>query len=500
MKILTALTVGVLVLCFGSGALGQTPLTTIRVASGLTRPLYVTHAPGDYKRVFIVEQRSGTTGRIKILNLANGVVNATPFLSISPVSTLSEQGLLGLAFHPNYAANGFFYVFYTEPGPFGGTAVIARYTVSANPDIADPLSAMPVLRLFEPTGFHNGGWIAFGADGYLWVAAGDGGKNNAQTITGSLLGKILRLDVNGDDFPADPLRNYAIPPDNPFVGATGDDEIWAYGLRNPWRCSHDRLTGDLWIADVGQSDWEELNFEGAQTSPFVARNYGWMCMEGFHCTGIPVCTCNAPELTLPIHEYAHGGSPFNCSITGGYVYRGCAIPDLQGWYFFSDYCSARLWSLRYNGTVITDFVDRTAELHPGAPMDISNVSSFGEDALGELYICDLTGGEVFKIVPAVVVGPDCNNNGRRDACDIQSGLSADTNNNGIPDECEPEFCYPNCNGDGTPLGQPLLNIADFGCFQSKFAVGDPYADCNGDTLLNLADFGCFQTKFALGCR
>jgi len=378
----------------GPASRGGVLPTTIRVASGLSKPLFVTHAPGDFQRIFIVEQ----AGKIRILR--NGQLLAPAFLDVDPISACCvERGLLGLAFHPDYAVNGQFYIDYTDNL---GDIVIARYSVSADPDIANPPPDI-VLRIDHPnnTQTHNGGWISFGPDGYLYVAVGDAGAfnvltSNAQDITENLLGKILRIDVNADGFLADPDRNYAIPPDNPFVGVDGDDEIWVYGLRNPWRCAFDADTGDLYIADVGHNDWEEINFRSAGSPD--PRNYGWKCMEGAHCTTYGGCTCPSPALTLPIHEYGRTGTPSNCSIIGGEVYRGCAITELLGTYFYSDYCSDQIWSFRYNGTV-TELQNRTAAFDPPGVLDISSISSFGKDAAGELYICDLSGGEVFKIIP-----------------------------------------------------------------------------------------------------
>ncbi len=422
------------------GAIGDAALTTDTVATGLSRPLYVTHVPGDFGRVFVVEQRvgTGTTARIRIVTLPDHALLPTPFLTVSGVSTGDEQGLLGLAFHPDYASNGYFYINYTDSG---GTTRIVRYTVSGDPDVADSGSATAVLSIAQPFSNHNGGWMGFGPDGYLYISTGDGGSandpgNRAQDITSQLLGKMLRLDVNGDDFPDDPNKNYSNPADNPFVGETGDDEIWAYGLRNPWRPAFDRATGDLFIADVGQGTWEEINFQPAASTG--GENYGWRCMEGNHCTGLTGCTCDVDcgnqLLVCPIYEYNHNSDGFSCSVTGGYVYRGCAIPDLVGTYFFADYCSDRIKSFRYDGT-ISAFTDRTAELDPPGGTTITSITSFGEDAFGELYICD-RGGEVFKIVPVDPQGPDCNGNGRNDACDIRSGSSTDCNNDGTPDDCQ----------------------------------------------------------------
>jgi glucose/arabinose dehydrogenase len=365
-----------------------TELTTTRVASGLSSPVFVTSPSGDLERLFIVEQ----PGRIKILT--GGEILPAPFLDIvDRVSFGGERGLLGLAFHPDYDDNGYFYVNYTNNS---GNTVISRFDVSADPDLADPSSEYVILTISQPYSNHNGGMIAFGPlDGYLYVGMGDGGsagdpQNRAQN-DGVLLGKLLRIDIDGGD-------PYAIPPDNPFAGP-GDplDEIWAKGVRNPWRFSFDKLTGDLYIGDVGQNIWEEIDFQPA-SSP-GGENYGWRLMEGNHCYN-PPDNCDPGGLTYPIHEYSHGGTPFRCSVTGGYVYRGGSIPDLQGAYFFADYCSNQIWSFRYDGENVVGLTDRTSELAPGNGFSIDDISSFGEDAGGELYIVDL-GGEVFKIVPVL---------------------------------------------------------------------------------------------------
>ncbi|MBK8914340.1 MAG: PQQ-dependent sugar dehydrogenase [Phycisphaerales bacterium] len=431
---------GIVLAAAGSQAVAQ-PLTTVRIASGLALPLYVTHAPNDYDRIFILEQRSGSTGRIRIYDFATSAVLPTPYLSITGLSTGFEQGLLGLAFHPDYQNNGYFYVYYTNSA---GASVIARYqratTVTAN-----AASASTVLTFSQPFNNHNGGWIGFGPDGYLYIASGDGGSagdpgNRAQDITSQLLGKLLRIDVDGpdnivgnaddDEYPADANRNYALPPTNPFVGVTGDDEIWAYGLRNPWRCSFDRATGDLYIGDVGQDAQEELNFQPAGAAG--GRNYGWRCMEGTACTGLSGCTCNAASLTMPFHTFLHSGTS-HCSVTGGYVYRGCTLSALQGTYFFADYCSNRIWSLRYNGSTVSEFTDRTVELAPGGGLTINSITSFGEDAYGELYICD-QGGEIYKILPAGGI-TDCNTNGVSDACDLARNPALDCNGDNLLDSC-----------------------------------------------------------------
>jgi len=389
---------------------GIEAMTTVRVAGNLDHVVFATHAPGDYTRLFIVEKQ----GRIKVLNLKTGVVNATLFLDIDAIvgggfTTIDERGLLGLAFHPDYQSNGFFYVNYTNNS---SDTIVARYTVSGNPDIADDGSSVQILFINQPLGTHNGGWIGFGPnDGYLYIATGDGGNScdtgaghttgtgNAQDITHNLLGKMLRIIPSTKPL----VGGYAIPKDNPFVDITADDEIWAYGLRNPWRPSFDRATGDLYIADVGQLQREEIDFQPASSTG--GENYGWRCMEGNACSSISGCsttgcTCGDSALTDPIHEYTHA---LGFAITGGYVYRGCAIPTLDGTYFFADYVIQRLWSFTYDGANVLDFTSRIAELSPSSDgFTINQISSFGEDVRGELYIVDQgsgTAGQVFKIVP-----------------------------------------------------------------------------------------------------
>ena len=391
-----------LALLGGQAIRAETPLTSERVAVGLQQPLYVTSAPGDPGRVFIVEQ----PGRIRILDIdaQPPVLVATPFLDISDRvnSVFNEQGLLGLAFHPDFGVNGLFYVSYTGAG---NELNIARFHAPVTtPGEADPDSETPVLSIAQPQANHNGGWMAFGpADGLLYVATGDGGgggdddaghtpgTGNAQDTTDNLLGKLLRIDVDGSNGPG---GRYGIPPDNPFVGVTGDDEIWSYGLRNPWRNAFDRLTGDLYIADVGQGSWEEVDFQPADSDG--GENWGWRCREGAHDFNFGP-SCSGATLLDPILEYSHGGTPFRCSITGGEVYRGCAIPDLRGTYFYADYCSNQIWSLRASGGQVTETRERTADLASSGSA-IGQVTSFGTDALGEVYVVD-RGGEIFRIVP-----------------------------------------------------------------------------------------------------
>ncbi len=386
-----------------------------RVATGLVRPVQATAPPGDSERLFLVESRDGSTGRIRILDLATGTLLPDPFLSIAAVSTGNEQGLLGLAFHPDYASNRFFYVNYTDAG---GSTVIERYQARADdPDRAEPATALRILTVAQPFANHNGGWLGFGPDGTLYVPLGDGGSFNdpgdrAQALTGELLGKILRLDVDADDFPADPSRNYAIPPDNPFVGAAGDDEIWALGLRNPYRASFDRETGDLWIGDVGQGAREEIDVQPAAAAG--GANYGWRLREGTIAT--PSVGGPKPDGAVdPIYDYPHGtGNLEGNSVIGGVVYRG-PITELRGRYLFADFFTARIWSLRwdgsdpagFDGTNFTDFTDfgDDPRFAPDAGV-LAQITSFGEDAAGNLYLTCL-GGDVFRLtaLPSAVPGP-----------------------------------------------------------------------------------------------
>ena len=380
-------------------AIAQPSMTVDRIVSGLSRPIFATTAPGDVNRFFIVEQRVGSTGSVKILNLANGNLNGQNFLDISDLATGNEQGLLGLAFHPNYQKNGLFYVNITTLAG-GGDTVIREYQ-RLTADLADATSARTVMTYNQPFSNHNGGWLGFGPDGYLYISSGDGGsggdpQNNAQDITNNRLGKMLRIDPLGTNGVG---GQYGNPPDNPFVGVTGDDEIWAYGLRNPWRCSFDWQTGDLYIADVGQGAVEEIDVQPAGSSG--GENYGWRVREGTSGNTL----AGAID---PIYDYTHGvDNDEGFSVTGGYVYRG-SINALQGHYFFADYITDRIWSVRWDGstppnhdgTNFTDFIDWT-DLITTNIGTIVNVSSFAEDASGNLYIIDLN-GEIFGITSATI--------------------------------------------------------------------------------------------------
>ncbi len=374
-----------------------------RVASGLARPLFAT-APKSDGRLFIVE-RAGT---IRIL--LDGGLLPEPFLDIRPlVSTAGERGLLGLAFDPEYPRSGLFYVYYID---LSGNSVLARFQVSDDPDAADPGSG-EILRVVEqPFANHNGGSIAFGPDGMLFFAPGDGGSGNDPNEVSqdpqSLLGKMLRFDVSGG--PGSPI---AIPPDNPFVDDPRvRDEIWSFGLRNPYRWSFDRETGDLWIADVGQNRIEELNFEPAGDPG--GRNYGWDVMEGTLCNPndpAPAPACNDPSFTPPVFEYAHVLGL--CSVTGGFVYRG-VIPSLQGKYIFGDFCVGAIFSYDRERD---ELVGINADLAiPGTRFQLVG---FGEDGAGELYVV-LQSGSVWRIrppEPACSDGLDNDGDGLADADD-----------------------------------------------------------------------------------
>ncbi|HVS03589.1 MAG TPA: PQQ-dependent sugar dehydrogenase [Thermoanaerobaculia bacterium] len=344
------------------------------VAPGLRQPLFVTHAGDRSDRLFVVEQG----GLIRVVR--DGRLLPEPFLDASAWldSSRGERGLLGLAFAPDYPTSGRFFIAHTAPGPRVRIAALRR---SRDSDRADAASAATVLAMDDPASNHNGGMIAFGPDGYLWVGTGDGGSagdpwDNARD-TGSLLGKILRLDVS--------RQPYAIPPDNPFARGGGRPEVWAYGLRNPWRFSFDRRTGELWIGDVGQNAWEEIDVEDPAAGGGL--HYGWKTMEGRHCFS-PRRGCDSEGLHLPVYEYGHDEG---CSVTGGYVYRGSAIPALVGSYLFADYCSGTVWSL---------VRDSAGEATVRVLLDSGlSVSSFGEDEAGELYLCDHRGGTVYRLVP-----------------------------------------------------------------------------------------------------
>ena len=441
--------------CGGAGVQAQpTNLAMVQeVGPVFSSPLYVCSPPGDDTRLFVVQQG----GLIRLLTRANAnaawSATATTFLDVSSLLTPNtgsviltacvdsdcnsntpcvanvtqsyllgrggEQGLLGLAFAPDYATSGVFYVNYVAPrGVYSisascpsappratdvGKTAVSRYRRNvANPNIADT-TAEVVFQLDQPFTNHNGGCLQFGSDGFLYIAMGDGGSGNdplnAALNPNNALGKILRINPTGDAFPADTNRNFSVPAGNPFAsGVGGLPEVFIRGMRNPWRFSFDRVTSDLYIADVGQGVIEEVNFIAAGTG--AGRNGGWRIREGNAITGLSAGGFDVSNLTAPVYTYTHGsGALQGLSITGGYCYRGRAIPALRGRYFFADFVNARLFSIRMVGGVMTDFQNNYAGLNPAAPATaIVNIASFGEDNQGEMYICQLN-GRIRKVVP-----------------------------------------------------------------------------------------------------
>ena len=352
---------------------GPVSLTLQPVVSGLKFPTYLTAPPGD-TRLFVLEK----AGVIKVIK--NGTLLPQPFLDLtgSVSSQAGEQGLLGLAFPPDYTTTGRLYVHYNGRD---GLNRVSRFLVTADPDRADLLSETVVLAVSQPGVAHNGGQLTFGPDGFLYIGLGDGddSDNGRGQSVDDALGSILRIDVSATP--------YTVPPDNPFVGVAGArPEVWSYGLRNPWSFSFDPATGDLYIGDVGESDWEELNFSSAAEGAGKSMNYGWSIMEGTHCAQRP--SCDQRGLVLPVVEYPHTEG---CSIIGGHVYRGPAIPSLQGTYFYADYCAGWVRTLKMAGGVATEVTERP-ELKPGG-----QITSIGQDAAGELYLVTQQGA-VHKIV------------------------------------------------------------------------------------------------------
>lgn len=432
-----------------TGTVRGAPVTTVSVATGLNRPVYACSPPGDTSRLFIVEKR----GVIKILDLGSGTVLPTPFLDIdtlvvNPTSGQDERGLLGLAFHPNYANNGNLYVNYIDTSSAPGDTVVARYRVQGDPmtsNVANPASALILLTVDQPESNHNGGCMQFGPDGMLYIGLGDGGGFNDQhgTIgngqnTSTLLGKLLRLNVD--------IPSPYVPADNPFVGAGPPlDEIWALGLRNPWRFSFDALTDDFYLADVGQNTWEEVNYIPAGSGG--GQNYGWRCMEGNACfisPSGPDCVCNGQNLTYPIHVYNHSNS--RCSITGGYVYRGSVIPGENGNYFYGDFCTGEIWSFRVVNGAATGNTLRLTH---------SALTSFGQGGDGELYVVTGTstaGGVVRRIVPLHNNPADINADGSIDQADAdlltQALLGVDLGDPALMNRAD-------VNGDGTHDGEDI---------------------------------------------
>jgi glucose/arabinose dehydrogenase len=361
-----------------TGPLQRVSLARVFPALSFQRPTGLYQAPGDSSRFFVLEQ----TGRILVFDNRPDAAEARVFLDISDrVTVSSEEGLLGLAFAPDFATSGSFYVNYSAPNP--RRSVISRFVAPAPLTAADPRSETVILSVNQPFANHNGGQTSFGPDGYLYIGLGDGGsardpQRNGQNL-GTLLGKLLRIDVSGT---GNGLA-YRIPPDNPFVGRAGArPEVYAFGLRNPWRFGWDARTGALWLADVGQNALEEVDI----ITP--GGNYGWSVMEGNQCLG-GGAGCDNAGMVPPVFVYPTAGG--NCSITGGFVYRGQALASLRGAYVYGDYCSGKVWALRYDGSRVTE----QAEIADGP----FTLSSFGFDAQGELYALAYSSGGIFKLTP-----------------------------------------------------------------------------------------------------
>ncbi len=421
------------------------------IAQGLSAPVHATARPEDPSRLYVVER----PGRVRIIR--DGVLQPTPFLNIaSSVNATSEGGLLGLAFHPE--DDRLFYTYTSTDATGTWTIVESARPSAANPEVVDPSTRTVVLRIARQATFHNGGWLAFAppsapasSAGFLHISTGDGGPNGPAIAADpdTLLGKILRIDVNADDFPLDPQRNYAIPPANPFVNGGGAAEVIALGLRNPWRCGFDRAQGDLWIADVGDGAWEEVNvLRAGEPAAGDAVHFGWGCMEGPACVQPLLCDCSSPSLRAPLHAYGHA---LGCAIIGGAPYRGCAMPWAAGTYFFADFCTNRVWTLvdAPTGPLVTDITATFGGWW--------NYVGIGEDARGEPILCTLP-GIVARIGPTTP--------------------APDTDGDGIPDTCEAAPQPEDLDGDGVvAAGDLAILLGAWGPVRGPSAPAD--LDGNG---------------------
>ena len=441
-----------------NAAAAQT-ITHQLVASGLLKPMQTAATPNDPTRLCVAEQR----GQIRLIK--NGVLQATSFLNIDTlVPDQTYGGLFGFTFHPDYGTNGKFYVHHTTGATNAITVWVAEYTRGKNADVIDPATRRVIFSIASPStqAFHLGGSLCFGPDGLLYIPLGDGGytgetagPQRSQSITGAtaLFGKVLRIDVNGDDFPSDANKNYHIPSTNPFVGVTGEDENFARGMRNPFRASFDSATGVLWIGDVGGTVREEIDTLDPLTD--AASNFGWNCAEGLLCTTNTNCNCATGGLRPPVYDYTHS---VGLSITGGTVYRGCRMPAFEGHYFFADYQNNKIFSGEVTpANKLISVVDRTTQFSGGT----STITSICAGLDGELYVTNHSTGFVRKIV--------------------QSPAPPDTNGNGIPDNCEPPANPYDLDGDG------LVTAADLTIVLNAWGSTGGVADLDGSGTVDAVD-------------
>ncbi len=443
-----------------AGAVVHADVTREQLTASLFQPLHAAAPPGDADRLFVAERN----GLIRIFDLSSNTILPAPFLNVSAnIFLVGEGGLLAIAFHPDYASNGYFFVHYTaDIDPGMGTQLgsrISRFTVSGNPDVANSASETVFLEVSQPATNHKGGQIAFrpgDPDHYLYIALGDGGNQCDPTGRGQdftdKLASVLRIDV--DAGPSGDVANPFVPASNPFVGVAGDDTVWVYGLRNPYRFSFDRQTGDLYIADVGGDAREEINVQPAASAG--GENYGWSAMEGtlappLNCMGSPPVV---PGMVAPVYEYDHNGS--GASITGGHVYRGTASPALTGRYFFADFVTGQVWSCRLMGMGIVDLQEHTSIVNPSG----NGVTSFAEDAAGELYMMDFQ-GTLARISDPNPVMPDLDQDLLPDAYETGTGIFVDATDAGT------DFDDPDTDDDGVldgtevELGTDPNNPLDF---------------------------------------
>lgn len=441
--------------------------------------------PGDPSHLFALT-RVGQVGIIE-----NGrTLLPTPLLSLESVVLGGEGGALGLAFDPDYQTNGHLYIAYTTSSTSSSDRyVIARFTAASPSDLTvDPSTRATVMSLQGDIGIHLGGWIGFGPQGLLYISRGEGPAfaQVAQDPT-RIQGKILRIDVRADDFPDDPLRNYAIPPGNPFAsGAHGAPEVFARGLRNPWRCSIDPPTGMLWIGEVGTAHEEINRISLNDPEPGVAANFGWPCFDG-HTQVQSNNLCQSPDDLLdPLVEFNRSGpnpALVSTCLTGGLVYRGCAVPELRGRYLYASCTTGRLCSLDASSP-------NPASTAIAYTTSVLSTYCFGEDAFGEVYLGTATG--IYRILPPAGQFIDCNNNGRADACEIADGSAADADNDGVPDGCAPA-CPADVNRDG------ILSVGDLFHFLARWFEAHPQSDFNMDSTVSLEDLFAFLRAYFRGC-